>query len=296
MRRVTGWLCAAGMLLAAFAACASDAPWNEIVAHARGQIVHFNAWAGDEKINAFISWVGEEVSRRYGVTLRHVKLRDTAEAVTRVVAEKAAARNSEGSVDLIWLNGPNFFTLKEQRLLFGPFATALPNYRYVDDTHVPSNVVDFTVPVDGFASPWRRAQIVFIYDSRRVADPPRSMMELLDWAKRHPGRTTHPNVRNFLGVTFLKQALYELAADAAALKKPATDADFAAITAPLWSWYERLRPLLWHHGEQFVESGPAQRQLLNDSEIDLMISFNPAEAAVAQSSGQLPNQLISIAF
>ena len=30
---------------------------------ARGQTVNFNAWAGDEKTNAFIAWVGEEVDR-----------------------------------------------------------------------------------------------------------------------------------------------------------------------------------------------------------------------------------------
>ena len=123
------------MLFASLAACASDAAWNDIVAKARGQVVEFNAWAGDEKINAFIAWVGDEVARRYGVTLRHVKLRDTAEAVTRVIAEKSAGRNSDGSVDLIWLNGPNFLALKEQRLLYGPFATGLPNYRYVDVKH-----------------------------------------------------------------------------------------------------------------------------------------------------------------
>ena len=283
-------------LLVSLAARAGDPPWNDVVARARGQVVNFNAWAGDEKINAFIEWVGTQVRARYGVTLRHVKLRDTAEAVTRVVAEKAAGRNADGTVDLIWLNGPNFLALKEQRLLYGPFAAMLPNYRNVDTTHIRSNVVDFTIPVEGFAAPWRRAQIVFVYDSRRISDPPRSMRELLAWARRHPGRTTHPSVRNFLGATFLKQALYELAPDAHALEHPATDADFAAVTAPLWSWYDRLRPLLWHGGAQFPDNGPAQRQLMNDGEIDLMISFNPAEAAVAQSAGQLPDSVRTIVF
>ena len=294
--RAVRWLGLALAIVASFTARGAAEPWNDVVANARGQVVNFNAWAGDEKTNAFIEWAGGEVLRRYGVTLRHVKLRDTAEAVTRVVAEKAAGRNAEGTVDLIWLNGPNFLALKEQRLLYGPFTAALPNYRYVDTTHIRSNVVDFTIPVDGYASPWRRAQVVFIYDSRRVTDAPRSATQLLAWAKRHPGRTTHPNVRNFLGATFLKQALYELAPDAEALNRSATDATFAAVTAPLWKWYDELRPLLWHRGEQFPDNGPAQRQLLNDGDIDLMISFNPAEAAVAQSTGQLPESARTVVF
>ena len=65
-------------------------PWVETVTKARGQTVFWNAWAGDERINAYIAWAGEQVKNRYGVAVQHVKLSDTAEAVSRVVAEKAA--------------------------------------------------------------------------------------------------------------------------------------------------------------------------------------------------------------
>ena len=280
---------AAAVAILSVPAVAQDLKWSEVVAKARGQSVNFNAWAGDEKTNAFIAWVGDEVARRYGVRVNHVKLKDTAEAVTRVVAEKAAGRDAGGTVDLIWINGPNFLAMKEQRLLFGPFTPALPNYARVDTTNVRSNVVDFTVPVDGMASPWRRAQIVFVYDGRRIKDPPRSMPELLAWARANPGRLTHPSVRNFLGSTFLKQALYEFAPDPAVLQQPATDGNFAAVTAPLWAWYDALKPHLWRRGQQFPDSGPAQRQLMNDGEIDMMISFNPSEAAVAIAAGLLPD-------
>jgi putative thiamine transport system substrate-binding protein len=295
MRRAS-WLALWLWLALPWTAAAEDLRWPDVVAAARGQTVHFNAWGGDEKTNAFIAWAAGEVARRYGVTLVHVKLKDTSEAVTRVVAEKAAGRTRGGAVDLIWLNGPNFLALKEQGLLFGPFTQALPAYGKVDTTNVRSNVVDFTVPVDGMESPWRRAQIVFVYDSRRVAEPPRSVPELLAWAQRNPGRLTHPSVRNFLGATFFKQALYELAADPAVLQKPATDDNFAAVTAPLWAWYDALRPHLWRRGQQFPESGPAQRQLMSDGEIDMMVSFTPAEAAVAILAGQLPDTVRTFVF
>ena len=59
------------------------------------------------------------------------------------------------------------------------------------------------------------------------------MPAMLAWAKANPGRLTHPTVSNFLGATFLKQALYELTPDAALLQQPATDSNFAAATAPL---------------------------------------------------------------
>jgi putative thiamine transport system substrate-binding protein len=264
--------------------------FEDIAAKARGQTVDWNAWAGDPQTNAFISWVGGEVERRYGVKVNHVKLNDTAEAVTRVVAERAAGRNDGGGVDLIWINGPNFLAMKSQGLLYGPLTHALPNFQFVDTEKRRSNVVDFTVPVEGYAVPWRVAQIVYVYDSART-DPktlPRSIPAMLDWAKANPGRLTHPNGRNFLGATFLKQALYELAPDPSLLQKPATDETFGPATAPLWAWYEALRPHLWREGRSFPETGPAQIQLLADGEIELVVSFNPAEAAVAINSGLLP--------
>ena len=265
-------------------------PWPDIVARAKGQTVYWNAWGGDERTNAFIAWVGNEVQRRYGVTVEQVKLKDTAEAVTRVVAEKSAGRDANGSVDLIWINGPNFLAMKTQGLLNGPFAQALPNYRYVDTTHKRSNLIDFTVPIDGLAVPWRLAQLVYIYDSarHRLADMPRSAPAMLDWARHHPGRLTHPTVRNFLGATFLKQALYDLLPDPSVLQQPASDATFGPVTAPLWAWYDQLRPQLWRGGREFPESGPAQRQLMNDGEIDIHLSFDPAEAAVSIANQLLP--------
>jgi putative thiamine transport system substrate-binding protein len=273
--------------------------WPEVLAKARGQTVYWNAWAGDEKTNAFIAWVGEQVSAQYGVTVQHVRLKDTAEAVTKVVAEKAAGRGEGGGVDLIWINGPNFLNMKQQGLLYGPVTQALPNYRYVDTVAKRSNVIDFTTPVEGLAVPWRMAQIVFVYDSARIksaVEVPRSAPALLEWARKNPGRLTHPNVSNFLGSTFLKQALIDLATDTEVLQKPATDANFDAVTAPLWAWYQQLRPLLWRKGQQFPENGPAQRQLLNDGEIDISLSFDPTEAAVAAQAGLLPATVRSFTF
>jgi putative thiamine transport system substrate-binding protein len=263
--------------------------FSTIAERARGQTVYFNAWGGDDATNGFIAWAGERIAALHGVSVRHVRLRDTAEAVTRVVAERAAGRDSGGSVDLIWINGPNFLSMKQQRLLFGPFTQDLPNFALVDTAGKPATRIDFTVPVDGLAAPWRMAQIAYVYDSARVPNPPRSIIALGEWASAHPGRLTHPTARNFLGATFLKQALYELIEDPAMLAQPVESADFTRATEPLWRWYAALRPNLWRQGRHFPESGPAQRQLLNDGEIDIMISFNPAEAALAIARGQLPD-------
>lgn len=262
--------------------------WTDTLAAARGQTVYWNAWGGDTRTNAFIRWVGAQTEKRFGVKVVQVKLADTADAVARVVAEKAAGKTQGGSVDLIWINGPNFLSMKRQGLLYGPFVKSLPNAKYVDLSPGAPATTDFTVPVDGFESPWRLARFVFTYDSARVPNPPRTMAALLEWAKAHPGRFTHPDPSNFMGASFLKQALIDLAPDPAALKVPPTDASFRKETAPLWAWYDALRPNLWHRGRSFPANQSVQDRMLADGEVDIAMSFDPASAAAGIADGLMP--------
>lgn len=295
--RPTGVVLAGALLLSiatAFADGPDEAPtpddWPAIVETARGQTVYFNAWGGAEAINDYIAWAGEEVARRYGITLRHVKLADTADAVARVLAEKTAGRTEGGSIDLIWINGENFAAMKEHGLLFGPFTQALPNYRLVDVENKPTTSRDFTIPVDGMEAPWGMAQLVFMYDSARLESPPTTIPALLDWARSNPGRFTYPAPPDFIGTTFLKQALHDLTEEPAVLQAaPVDDASFAAVTAPLWSFLDALHPALWRQGKTFPQSAQAQRQLLDDGAVDISLSFNPGEASSAIAQGLLPD-------
>ena len=264
------------------------ADWAQTLAEAKGQTVYFNAWGGDARTNAFIAWVGAQTEAQYGVKVEQVKLTDTAEAVTRVISEKAAGQDTGGSVDLIWINGPNFLAMKDQGLLHGPFVADLPNAQYLDLATSSAASVDFTVPINGMESPWRLAKFVFNYDSAKVEDVPADMAGFVDWAAAHQGRMTHPDPSNFMGATFLKQALIELAPDPSVLQQPVTEDAFAAATAPLWTWYDALRPNLWQGGATFPASGEVQSQMLNDGEVDIAMSFDPASTAAAISEGTLP--------
>ena len=281
-------------VLAASPAVADPDPsdWPAVEAAAEGQIVYWHAWGGSTATNDFIAWIGERAAER-GVTLEHVKLADTADAVGAVATERQAGRDEGGSVDLIWINGANFASMKERDLLFGPFAEQLPNWRYVDLSKTV--LTDFTVPTEGYESPWAMAQVVMIHDAARVPDPPRTPEALLAWAEANPGRFTYPQPPDFLGTTFLKQMLIGLVPDAAALQEPAGDG-FAEVTAPLWSFLDALTPNLWRAGRAYPETGPRQFQLIDDGEVDLAISFSPGEATVAIENLQLPETVRTYVF
>ena len=80
----------------------------------------------------------------------------------------------------------------------------------------------------------------------------------------------------------------ELAPDPTALSSPVTDAAFEAQTAPLWAWYDALRPNMWRDGTAFPENESVQQQMLNDGEIDIAMSFDPASTAASIAQGLLP--------
>lgn len=260
--------------------------WPAVLEEADGQTVFWNAWGGSTTTNDFIAWVGARVKEDYGVTLKHVKLSDTADAVSRVVAEKSSGTDTGGAIDMIWINGSNFSALKEAELLFGPFAADLPNWKYVD-VNGKTVTTDFTVPTEGYESPWAMAQVVFIYDSETLPSPPKSAEALQEWIAQNPGRFTFPQPPDFLGTTFLKQMLIELVDDPSVLQKPAGD-NYADVTAPMWGWLADVTPHLWRSGRAYPQTGPRQLQLINDGETDLAISFSPGEATAAIANEQLP--------
>ncbi|WP_145106282.1 ABC transporter substrate-binding protein [Cereibacter sediminicola] len=281
-----------GTALACLAALAPAAgageAWDRVLAEAEGQTVYWHAWGGDPKINAFITWVGEEAQARHGVRLEQVKLADTTDAVARVLAEKQAGRTTGGAVDLIWINGENFAAMKAQGLLSGPFAESLPNWRYVDVAGKPATVTDFTEPTDGLESPWAMAQLVFEHDSARLPSPPRTLAGLLDWIEANPGRFTFPQPPDYLGTTFLKQVLHGVIEDPVQLQRPVDPASYEAATAPLWAWLDRAEPHLWREGRAYPANEPAMGQLLADGEIAISFAFNPGRASAAIAAGELP--------
>ena len=265
--------------------------WADIERQAKGQTVYFNAWAGSPQVNAYIAWAADELNKRYGLTLEHVKLTDTAEAVRRVRDEVRAEK--DGSADLIWINGENFHVMKEEQLLFGPFAEDLPNFALVDVDGKPTTRVDFAEGTEGLESPWGMAQLTFFADGARLDTPPMSMMELLDLAKEEPGRITYPAPPDFHGDTFIKQALAETIDDRMLLPVSIDKETFVEASRPLFEYLDQLHPHLWREGKQFPQSQAQVTQMLADGELLMGLTFNPNEPANLVMAGTLPGTTIA---
>jgi putative thiamine transport system substrate-binding protein len=281
---------------AAVGAARASESFAAIVEKARGQRVFFNHWGGSPQINDYVAWAGGELRARFGVELVSVKVGDIAETVARILAEKTAGRTTEGSVDLVWINGENFKAMKDNGLLWGPITPLLPNFALVDTVGKPTTLVDFTVPTDGLEAPWGMAQFVLFHDTARLPDPPRSIAALGRWAAANPGRFTYPAPPDFIGTTFLKHVLYATIDDPRRLERPGEPASFETVTAATWAWLDAVRPHLWRQGRTYPANKEALHQLLDDGEVDLSMAFNPAEASSLILAGRLPASVRTFLF
>lgn len=270
-------------LLASFA---SADRWSQTLAEARGQTVYFNAWGGSEAINQYIARVAETLASDHHIQLVHVKVDDIAAVIARLDAERRAGV-SQGSTDLLWVNGENFARLKHEGLLGEPFVDALPNAQFLD----PNDVTlfnDFSIPTEGLEAPWGRARLVFLHDISVLPTPPTSLAEMLSLALANPGRVSYPEPPNFHGTTFLKHVLLKTAPNPRVLAEPVTPPAFSEQTQPLWDFLDRLHPVAWRQGRQFPDSAESMMQLLADGELAIALSFNPNDAANQIASGRLP--------
>lgn len=273
----------------------TNSQWQQIEKQARGQTVYFYAWGGSPAVNQFIDNAAIQIKKEYDVTLKQVKVANIAETVQHIGAEKLAGKvENGGSADLLWINGENFRTLKQQNMLYGPLSNILPNWKLIDKSLPYEH--DFTEPTEGYEAPWGVGQLVFIYDTDIIKNPPQSFAQLLTFAEKHPGKISYPQPPSFHGTSFLKAALIELSHNNPALYKPVSEADYAKITAPLWNYLDKLNAVAWRDGKKFPKSSAETIQLLDDGQLDLAITFNPNSVQSLIEEGKLTDTAKAYAF
>lgn len=101
------------------------ADWEAVLEAARGTNVTFYGWGGNELVN---NWIDDTLApyckATYDITVERVPM-DIDMILNKLAGDKAA-ENDQGSIDLIWINGENFATAKENGLLLGPSANTCP--------------------------------------------------------------------------------------------------------------------------------------------------------------------------
>lgn len=264
------------------------ATWEEITALARGTTVNWAMWGGSDQTNGYADgWVAERLQSEYGVTLNRIPLNDTVEAVNKVVGEVQAGMSEQGSIDLIWINGENFRTMKQGDLLFGPFTDKLPAMAYYD-TGSAGVTSDFGLPIDGYESPYTGAFYIMAADTAKAKTSPQDFDQLLSWAKSNPGRFTYVAPPQFDGSRFLLTALYGLTGGYEQYSGADFDAALWEAKSPqVFEYLQALKPYLWREGATYPPSQSRLQALFSNGEIWLMPAFT-AGIAEGINTGQFP--------
>ena len=262
----------------------NNASWEEIVAAAKGTTVTFYGWGGDENRNNWLNTtVAEHLKQEYDITLEVVGM-NIDDILAKLSGEKQA-NSSKGSIDMIWINGENFYSAKENGLLYGPFTEKLPNMdKYIDLTD-PETLSDFCMPIQGYEAPYAKAQLVMFADTAVTPELPASAQELMAFCRKYPGKVTYPALPDFTGSAFVRNIIYEICGWE---QFQTMEADYDTVKAaiePALDYLRQLNPYLWNEGKTFPDSSTTVDAMFADGELVMNMSYSPFTVASGIAKG-----------
>ena len=291
MKKIIAFLLAAVMLMG-LAACAgtksgfdpATASWEEILEEAKGTTVTFYGWGGDENRNNWLNTtVADFVKENYDITLEVVGM-NIDDILTKHSGEKMAGAKT-GSIDMIWINGENFYSAKDNGLLYGPFTGKLPNMAAYIDLDDPETLNDFCMPIEGYEAPYAKAQMVMFADTAVTPDLPASAEELLAFCQANPGKVTYPALPDFTGSAFVRNLIYEICGWE---QFQTMEADYDTVKAaiePALDYLRSLNPYLWNEGRTFPDSSTTVDAMFADGELVMNMSYGPFTVATGIDQG-----------
>lgn len=292
---------------------ADQLTWDDVLTRAgqEGE-VQFYYWGGSDNLNVWIdSFVTPELAKQ-GVKLVANRITSTKDAVDLVIAEKNSGRGiGEGSVDAIWLNGENFFTLSRQKLLFGPFAKNLPNSENFEwneeDPRSVLNLRDFGVKTNAQEVPWSGEQFVCAVNKAVLSGEsiPSTFPELRAFLEENPGTFAYIKPPHYIGNTFVQEVMYAFNPDgtgAEPFQKPIDELgvdELARLTEPGFKFLKDLEPLLLggpSGATRYLENPASAAGLFRNSEIYMHCEFGLYRVATSRENGTYPQSAEEFIF
>lgn len=263
---------------------------------ARGKTVTFYGYGGDEKAN---QWVDEVVTpamkTKYDVTVKRVPM-DINEILNKLSTEKEAGSKT-GDIDVIWINGENFYTAKQAGLLYGPITNKVDSFEKLMDTKGHAAKYDFGVKTEGYEVPYGTAQIVFGGDKEKfTAGFPTSTEKLLDYAKANPGKITYTAPPEFTGSAFVRNVICDIVGYEKVEAAPATKAGLYKVIKPGLDYLNTIKPYLWQAGKTYPKTPAELDQMFAAGQVDMTYSYSQMHVAEKRSDQEFKDTTESFLF
>lgn len=262
----------------------SEMSFDELKEEAKGTTVTFYGWGGDEMLN---DWLDNEfapvMKEKYDITMERVPM-DIDQILSQLSGEIHAGEE-DGSIDMIWINGENFQSAKENKMLYGPFVEELPNYQEYVDAESEDVTLDFAYPIEGYEAPYGKAQMVMISDTAVTPELPKTAEELKAFVQKYPGKVTYPALPDFTGSAFVRNIIYEICGYEQFLTMEADKEVVREAVAPAMEYLKELNPYLWNEGKTFPDSSTTVDQMFADGELVMNMTYGAYDTALKIADG-----------
>lgn len=272
-----------------------DMSFEELKDAAKGSTVTFYGWGGDELLNKWLDDVFAPVMKeKYDITMERVPM-DIDQILSQLSGE-LQANEEEGSIDMIWINGENFQSAKENNMLYGPFVDKLPNVQEYVDTKSEDVTLDFAFPIEGYEAPYGKAQMVLIADTAVTPELPKNTDELLEFVKENKGKVTYPALPDFTGSVFVRNIIFDICGVEQFLDMEADKETVKAAIEPALEYLRRLNPYLWNEGKTFPDSSTTLDNMFSDGEVVLNVTYDAFSTSVKIADGTYTDTTQSFQF
>lgn len=261
-----------------------DMKWEEVLEKAKGSTVTFYGWGGDEELNAWLDDVfAPKMKEKYDIKMERVPM-DIDQVLSQLSGEIQAGEE-DGSIDMIWINGENFKSAKENNMLYGPFLEKLPNAEKYLDLNADENKNDFGFPTEGYEAPYGKAQLVFMNDSAVTKNAPSSTKELLEFAKENKGKVTYPALPDFTGSAFVRNVIYDICGYEQFQDMKEDKETVKKEIQPALDYLVELNKYLWNKGKSFPADSTQLDNMFKDNEVVMNMTYSAYAVARGIENG-----------
>lgn len=261
-----------------------EADWEAITENVKGTTVNFYGWGGSERTNRWIDeYLKKRIQEEYHITLNRVPM-DIDNILSKLLGEKQQ-NVKKGTIDVVWINGENFYTAKNNELLYGSFTEKLPNFNdYIDQDSVEVKM-DFGFPIDGYEAPYGKAQFALVYDQERLDQAPKNHLELLEMAKNNPGKFTYPAPPDFTGSAFVRNVIYDIVGPQQFMDMEPNQEIVREAVQPAMDFLKELKPYLWNQGKTYPATIAQLDNMYADNEVFNTMTYHPYAVAGRIATG-----------
>lgn len=261
-----------------------DATFEEIAEAAKGTTVTFYGWGGNDDLNAWLDdYFAPRMKEKYDITMERVPM--NIEDILSQLQGEITAGKEDGDIDMIWINGENFKTCKENNMLYGPFAEKLPNYQTYIDAEDEENQADFCYPIEGYEAPYGKAQLVMITDTAVTEEFPANTDELMEFCKKYEGKVTYPALPDFTGSAFVRNIIYDICGYEQFMDMEADKETVKAAIEPALEYLRELNQYLWNDGTTFPADSVTVTNMFADGELVMNITYEAYDPATNIENG-----------